>query len=97
MRLLLVEDEEKVVNFVQRGLTAERFAVDAARDGAAGLDLATSYDYDLIIWDLLLAKLDGAEVLREIRRGNAQIPILILTDNDCVQDKLAHLEAGGDD
>jgi len=97
MRLLLVEDEEKVVNFVQRGLTAERFAVDVARDGVAGLDLATSYDYDLIILDLLLPKLDGTEVLRKIRRGNAQIPILILTARDGVQDKVAHFEAGADD
>jgi heavy metal response regulator len=97
MRLLLVEDEEKVVNFVQRGLTAERFAVDVARDGAAGLDLAESYDYDLIILDLLLPKLDGTEVLRKIRRGNPQIPILILTARDGVQDKVTHFEAGADD
>jgi heavy metal response regulator len=97
MRLLLIEDEEKVVNFVQRGLTAERFAVDVARDGAAGLDLAESYDYDLIILDLLLPKLDGTEVLRKIRRGNPQIPILILTARDGVQDKVTHFEAGADD
>src|SRR6266436_8231395 len=97
MRLLLIEDEEKVVNFVQRGLTAERFAVDIARDGLEGLDLATSYDYDLIILDLLLPALDGTEVLRKIRRGNPQVPILILTARDAVQDKVAHFEAGADD
>src|SRR6266568_3912708 len=97
MRLLLVEDEEKVISFVQRGLTAERFAVDIARDGVGGLDLATSYDYDLIILDLLLPALDGTEVLRKIRRGNPQIPILILTARDAVQDKVAHFEAGADD
>ena len=97
MRLLLIEDEEKVVNFVQRGLTAERFAVDVARDGAAGLEFATTYDYDLIILDLLLPKLDGTEVLRKIRRGNPQIPILILTARDGVHDKVTHFEAGADD
>src|SRR5436305_8936016 len=97
MRLLLVEDEEKVVDFVQRGLTAERFAVDVARDGVAGLELAQSYDYDLIVLDLLLPKLDGTEVLRKIRRGNPQVPILILTARDAVQDKVAHFEAGADD
>jgi len=97
MRLLLVEDEEKVISFVQRGLTAERFAVDIARDGVEGLDLATSYDYDLIILDLLLPALDGTEVLRKIRRGNPQVPILILTARDAVQDKVAHFEAGADD
>ena len=97
MRLLLVEDEEKVISFVKRGLTAERFAVDIARDGVEGLDLATSYDYDLIILDLLLPALDGTEVLRKIRRGNPQVPILILTARDAVQDKVAHFEAGADD
>src|SRR5260370_5830693 len=97
MRLLLIEDEEKVVNFVQRGLTAERFAVDVARDGAAGLELAQSYDYDLVILDLLLPKLDGTEVLRRIRRANSQIPILVLTARDAVDDKVKHFEAGADD
>ncbi len=97
MRLLLIEDEEKVVNFVQRGLTAERYAVDVARDGAAGLELAQSYDYDLVILDLLLPRLDGTEVLRKIRRTNSQIPILVLTARDAVQDKVIHFEAGADD
>jgi two-component system copper resistance phosphate regulon response regulator CusR len=97
MRLLLIEDEQKVVDFVQRGLTAERFAVDVARDGVAGLELAQSYDYDLVVLDLLLPELDGTEVLRKIRRGNLQIPILILTARDAVQDKVAHFEAGADD
>jgi DNA-binding response OmpR family regulator len=97
MRLLLVEDEEKVVNFVQRGLAAERFAVDVARDGVAGLELAQSYDYDLVILDLLLPRLDGTVVLRKIRRTNSQIPILVLTARDAVQDKVAHFEAGADD
>ncbi len=97
MRLLLIEDEEKVVNFVQRGLTAERFAVDVARDGAAGLELAQSYDYDLVILDLLLPRLDGTEVLRKIRRSDSQIPILILTARDAVHDKVTHFEAGADD
>lgn len=97
MRLLLVEDEEKVVNFVQRGLAAERFAVDVARDGIAGLELAQSYDYDLVILDLLLPRLDGTEVLRRIRRADSQVPILILTARDAVHDKVTHFEAGADD
>ncbi len=97
MRLLLIEDEHKVADFVQRGLTAERFAVDVARDGVAGLELAQSYDYDLVVLDLLLPGLDGTEVLRRIRRENPQIPILILTARDAVQDKVNHFEAGADD
>lgn len=97
MRLLLVEDEEKVVNFLQRGLAAERFAVDVARDGVAGLELAQSYDYDLVILDLLLPGLDGTEVLRKIRRSDSQVPILILTARDAIHDKVRHFEAGADD
>lgn len=97
MRLLLIEDEDKVANFVQRGLAAERFAVDVARDGMAGLELAQSYDYDLVILDLLLPALDGTEVLRKIRRSDSQVPILILTARDGVQDKVTNFEAGADD
>src|SRR5215472_10240339 len=97
MRLLLVEDEEKVISFVQRGLAAERFAVDVARNGQEGLELAQSYDYDVIILDLLLPGLDGTEVLRKIRRRDSQVPILILTARDSVRDKVAHFEAGADD
>ena len=97
MRLLLVEDEEKVINFVQRGLAAERFAVDVARNGHEGLELAQSYDYDAIILDLLLPGLDGTEVLHKIRRTDSQVPILILTARDAVRDKVAHFEAGADD
>ena len=97
MRLLLVEDEEKVISFVQRGLAAERFAVDVARNGQEGLELAQSYDYDVIILDLLLPGLDGTEVLRKIRRSDSQVPILILTARDAVRDKVAHFEAGADD
>jgi two-component system copper resistance phosphate regulon response regulator CusR len=97
MRLLLVEDEEKVISFVQRGLAAERFAVDVARNGQEGLELAQSYDYDVIVLDLLLPGLDGTEVLRRIRRSDSQVPILILTARDAVRDKVAHFEAGADD
>jgi len=97
MRILLVEDEEKVSGFIVRGLTAESFAVDAAADGPSGLELATSYTYDLIILDLMLPRLSGTEVLRQIRRSDHRVPILMLTARDAVADKVAHLEAGADD
>ena len=97
MRLLLVEDEEKLAQLVRRALVAERFSVDVAQDGRAGLELATSYDYDLIILDLLLPQLDGSEVLRRVRRGNPRVPVLILTARDAVVDKVVHFEAGADD
>jgi heavy metal response regulator len=97
MRILLVEDEEKVSSFVARGLSAERFAVDVALDGQSGLDLATTYHYDLVILDLMLPKLDGSEVLRRIRAQNTHVPVLILTARDAVADKVGNFEAGADD
>lgn len=97
MRILLVEDEEKVSSFVARGLSGERFAVDVALDGQSGLDLATTYHYDLVILDLMLPKLDGSEVLRRIRTQNTHVPVLILTARDAVADKVGNFEAGADD
>src|SRR5262245_33631839 len=97
MRVLIVEDEEKVSRFIVRGLTAESFAVDAAADGGSGLELAATYDYDLIILDLMLPVLSGTEVLRQIRRADQRVPILMLTAKDAVSDKVEHLEAGADD
>ena len=97
MRILLVEDEEKVSSFVARGLSAERFAVDVALDGQSGLDLATTYHYDLVILDLMLPKLDGSEVLRRIRTQNTHVPVLILTARDAVADKVGNFEAGAAD
>ena len=97
MRILLVEDEAKVSTFVARGLTEERFAVDVARDGKSGLDLATTYHYDLVILDLMLPILDGNQVLRSIRKDNMEVPVLILTARDAVADKVGNFEAGADD
>lgn len=97
MRILLVEDEEKVSRFIVRGLTAESLAVDAAADGPSGLELAICYDYDLIILDLMLPGRSGSEVLRQIRSTNHRVPILMLTARDAVADKVEHLEAGADD
>ncbi len=97
MRILLVEDEEKVSRFVVRGLTAESFAVDAALDGQTGLDLATTYNYDLIVLDLMLPGLNGSELLRRIRLNDHRVPILMLTARDAVADKVEQLEAGADD
>ena len=97
MRLLLVEDEEKLARIVKRALVAERFSVDVARTGRAGMDLANTYDYDLMILDLQLPELSGSEILRRVRRGNPNVPVLILTARDAVADKVAHFEAGADD
>jgi len=97
MRMLVIEDEAKVAQFIQRGLMAERYSVDVAEDGRRGLDLATSYHYDLVILDLMLPELDGTEVLRRIRATNPSVPVLVLTARDTLGDKISHLEAGADD
>jgi len=97
MRILLVEDEEKVSSFVARGLMAERFAVDIIADGQSGLEMATTYSYDLIILDLMLPKMDGTQVLRRLRSQNSTVPVLILTARDAVDDKVGNFEAGADD
>jgi len=97
MRILFVEDEKKVLGFVARGLAAESFAVDTASDGLAGLELATTYNYDLIVLDLMLPGLSGTELLRRIRLKDHRVPILMLTARDAVADKVQHLEAGADD
>lgn len=97
MRILLIEDEAKVCNFVSRGLSAERYAVDTTRDGKSGLEFSLSYQYDLIILDLMLPEMSGADVLRHIRRKNTTVPVLVLTARDSIQDKVQIFEAGADD
>jgi DNA-binding response OmpR family regulator len=97
MRILFIEDEAKVLNFVSRGLVAERYAVDTARDGRTGLEFSMTYQYDLILLDLMLPQLSGGEVLRAIRRKNPNVPVLILTARDNLRDKVDILEAGADD
>ena len=97
MRCLLVEDEKKVADFVARGLRAERFAVDVAYDGNAGWDLASKWDYDLIILDLMLPGMSGTEILDRVRKKSASTPVLVLTARDATAEKVRHFEAGADD
>lgn len=97
MRILLVEDEEKVSRFVVRGLKAEGYAVDAVPDGRAGQSYLASYSYDLVILDLNLPGLSGTDLLQHIRRKNTHVPVLILTARDSVADKVHNFECGADD
>jgi two-component system copper resistance phosphate regulon response regulator CusR len=97
MRVLLIEDEEKVTRFVARGLKAERYAVDVALDGRSGLDHVTAYSYDLIILDLNLPGLSGTDLLKHIRKGHPNVPVLILTARDSIEDKIKNFEEGADD
>jgi DNA-binding response OmpR family regulator len=97
MRILLVEDEKKVADIIARGLKAERYAVDVCHDGQQGWEIANTYDYDLIILDLMLPGLSGTEILERVRRKNSQVPILILTARDSMDDKVTNFERGADD
>jgi DNA-binding response OmpR family regulator len=97
MRILLVEDEVKVSNFVSRGLSTERYAVDTALDGNRGIELSQGCHYDLIILDLMLPIIPGNKVLKLIRRRDSNVPVLVLTAKDSLQDKVDIFEAGADD
>lgn len=97
MRMLLVEDDKKVADFVARGLRAERFAVDVAYDGSEGWELASSVSYDLIILDLMLPGLHGTELLRRLRQKGGTAAVLVLTARDATSDKVQNFEAGADD
>jgi DNA-binding response OmpR family regulator len=97
MRCLLVEDEIKVADFVSRGLRSERFAVDIANDGDAGWNLASQFEYDLIILDLMLPGMSGSEVLQRLRKQNTRTPVIILSARDATSDKVQQFETGADD
>jgi two-component system copper resistance phosphate regulon response regulator CusR len=97
MRILVVEDERKLAELIARALRAERYAVDTAYDGASAWKMIETYDYDLVILDLMLPELDGSEILRRMRRRNQQVPILILTARDATEEKVRNFEAGADD
>jgi heavy metal response regulator len=97
MRLLVVEDEPKLANFIQRGLTEESYAVDVARDGEDALERAARTAYDLVILDLMLPGIDGFAVCRTLRASGSDTPILILSARGVVQDRVKGLELGADD
>ncbi|HMQ77930.1 MAG TPA: response regulator transcription factor [Ignavibacteria bacterium] len=97
MRILIVEDEKGISNFLKDGLEEEGFAVDFAVDGRKGLELASSNDYDLLIFDWMLPGLSGIELCREFRKLNQTSPVIFLTARDTVQDVVFGLEAGAND
>lgn len=97
MRILVVEDEKKIAGFIRRGLKEENYSVDIAYDGEEGHFLAKTNEYDLIILDLMLPKLDGLTLCRKLRAEHAAAPIIMLTAKDTVKDKVAGLNAGAND
>ena len=97
MRVLVVEDETKVGSFIKRALEEESYAVDLCEDGAQGLDLALTGSYDLIMIDLMLPGLPGMEVLTRLRKEKSKTPVLILTAQSKVDQRVKGLDAGADD
>lgn len=98
MRILVVEDEHKIANAIKKGLEQESFAVDVAYDGEYGFDLAATEDYDVIILDLMLPKMNGVELCKKLRqKENVHTPILMLTAKGQLDDKVNGLNAGADD
>jgi heavy metal response regulator len=97
MRILVVEDEKKVAGFVRQGLEEEGYAVDIAPDGQDGLEKALDRVHDLIILDLSLPKMDGLQVLRELRNRKIGTPVLLLTVRAAIEDKVIGLDSGADD
>jgi len=97
MTILVVEDEIKITRFIKKGLEMEHYTVDTAYDGEEGLEKAEINNYDLIILDIMLPKVDGIEVCRRLRDNKVETPIIMLTARDTVEDRVKGLDAGADD
>ncbi|MBW4536097.1 MAG: response regulator transcription factor [Pleurocapsa minor HA4230-MV1] len=97
MRVLLVEDELGIAQFITQGLKEVGYIIDRAEDGQAGQDLAEAYEYDLIILDIMLRKVNGLQLLKKIRSAKNITPVLLLTARDTVEDRVQGLDLGADD
>ena len=97
MKILLVEDDERIVEPLYEDLTDQHYAVDLAYDGQTAWDLLDVYSYDLILLDVMLPKIDGLSLCRKLRSRGCQTPILMLTARDTIQDRVVGLDAGADD
>ena len=97
MRVLVIEDDRKVANFISTGLEQEGYAIDVLHEGTAAGAQALAYDYDAVVLDLMLPGRSGFQVLRDIRARKATLPILILTAKDSLEERVAGLDSGADD
>ena len=97
MRLLIVEDEEKIAKSIKKGLEQETYSVDVALNGDDGFDLASTEDYDLIILDWMIPGMNGAEICTNLRKDGKKMPILMLTAKSELNDKVEGLNSGADD
>ena len=97
MRILLVEDEKGVANFIKKGLEEEHYTIDHGVDAEEGLSLVDANEYDMIILDIMLPNMSGIELCREIRKKGIQSPVMMLTARDTIDDKVTGLDSGADD
>jgi two-component system, OmpR family, copper resistance phosphate regulon response regulator CusR len=97
MRILVIEDDLPLAKFIMKGLEQEHYAVDHASDGEQGHAMAEDLDYDLIVLDLNLPKMDGLAVLKYLRPGKPNVPVIVLTARTRVEDRVASLDSGADD
>lgn len=97
MNVLIVEDETRIASFIERGLRAEGFTTQIASDGTTGLALAMQEEVDLVILDLMLPELAGEQVLEKLRQRRPDVPVIVLTARDAVEDRVRNLNAGADD
>jgi len=97
LKLLVVEDEARMVELLRKGLTEEGHTVVCANDGEAGLELARNYEFDVIILDIMLPRLSGYELAQRLRKDKIATPVLMLTAKDSIPDLVRGLDAGADD
>jgi len=97
MKILVIEDEKKVANFIKRGLEEDGYAVTIVTDGAEGLKQSLSGDFSLVVMDRMLPKKDGIAIISELRAAGKQVPILMLTARGSTEDIVSGLDAGADD
>src|SRR5438270_2502875 len=97
MRMLIAEDDAALASFIKQGLEAEHYAVDVCSDGEQARNLAVEFEYDLVILDLTLPRLDGLCLLRQVRTRKPSVPILVLTGRTRVEDRVQALDLGADD
>ncbi|WEG08247.1 response regulator transcription factor [Microbacterium horticulturae] len=96
-RILIAEDEQRIASFIAKGLAAEGFGTETVADGAQAVEYARSGQYDLLVLDIGLPKLDGFSALRRLRTERVEIPVIILTARDALEDTVAGLSGGADD
>ena len=97
MKILIIEDDEKIINFLKKGLEEECYIIDYSKNGDEGVYLASVNNYDLILLDVMLPIKDGIEVCKILRNSNIQTPIIMLTAKDSIEDKIKGLDIGAND